>query len=510
LVIAEGTPHLNRILAVGTADKLEAEYGHLAESEDLGGRVVLPGLTDAHIHLRQYANALRSVNLFGSGKQAGLAMLVDRAANTPPGEWVIAYGWSKDLWGDAPLSELDAAVPDHPALLMGVSLHMLWANSAAMRAAGITPSTPDPDEGVIHKDTDGKLTGLFYEEAMELFNHTLPAPEDESTLKLFENAQQALWRMGITGVHDFDRVPSFITLQTLRRQDRLRLRVVKNLPVELLDTFIDAGLRSGFGDDLLRIGSIKAFADGALGSRTAAMLQPYNDAPDNTGMLMLDAEDLTEFGTKAVANGLSLTVHAIGDAANHQMLDGFAAIRRFERENGLPHLRHRLEHLQLLHLDDLNRPAELDLIASMQPIHATSDIDMADVGWGERSRYAYAWQSLLVRGARLAFGSDAPVDTPNPFAGLHAAVTRQRENGYPAPEGWYPQERLTLMDALQGYTRGPAYTAGMEDRLGMLAPGCLADLIVLDEDIIEVPLQEIQHLAPVGTMVGGEWVFRDE
>ncbi|MFN2146473.1 MAG: amidohydrolase, partial [Anaerolineales bacterium] len=221
-----------------------------------------------------------------------------------------------------------------------------------------------------------------------------------------------------------------------------------------------------------------------------------------------DAEDLTEFGAKAVSNGLSLTVHAIGDAANHQMLNGFAALRRYEREHNLPHLRHRLEHVQVLHPDDLDRLAELDLIASMQPIHATSDIDMADIGWGERSRYAYAWETLRSRGTRLAFGSDAPVDTPNPFAGLHAAVTRQRGNGYPGPEGWYPQERLTLMEALTAYTRGPAYTAGMEDRLGMLAPGYLADLIVLEEDLFKIPLHDLQHLAPVATMVGGEWVYR--
>lgn len=508
IVISSQTPYLNRIIAVGQTDRLEAEFGQIAEIEDLGGRVILPGLTDAHIHIRHYANALRSVNLFGVGKAAGLEMLAARVAETPKGEWVTAYGWSKDLWGDAPLSELDAATPNHPTLLMGVSLHVTWANSAAMHAAGITPSTPDPHKGVIDKDSAGRLTGLFYEEAMKLFDHTLPAPTDEATLKLFENAQLDLWKKGITGIHDFDRVPSFITLQTLRQQDRLRLRVVKNLPVELLETFTESGLRSGFGDDLLRIGSIKAFADGALGARTAAMLQPYDDNPGNTGMLMLDAEDLIDFGTRAVSNGFSLTVHAIGDAANHQMLNGFAALRQYEQENHLPHYRHRLEHVQVLHPDDLDRLTELDLIASMQPIHATSDIDMANIGWGDRSRYAYAWQTLNSRGTRLTFGSDAPVDTPNPFAGLHAAVTRQRGNGFPGPKGWYPQERLSLTAAIQAYTQGAAYTAGMEDRLGMLVPGFLADLIVLEENPFQVQSQDLQHLVPIATMVGGEWVFR--
>jgi predicted amidohydrolase YtcJ len=508
IVISGQTPYLNRIITVGQSDRLEAEFGQLAKIEDLGGHVIFPGLTDAHIHIRHYANALQSVNLFGVEKGAGLEKLADRAAETPKGDWVTAYGWSKDFWGDAPLSELDAATPNHPTLLMGVSLHVSWANSVAMHTAGITLSTPKPHKGVIDQDSDGKLTGLFYEEAMKLFDHILPAPTDEATLKLFENAQLDLWKKGITGIHDFDRVPSFITLQTLRQQDRLRLRVVKNLPVELLGTFTESGLRSGFGDDLLRIGSIKAFADGALGARTAAMLQPYDDDPKNTGMLMLDAEDLIEFGTRAVSNGFSLTVHAIGDAANHQMLNGFAALRQYEQENNLPHYRHRLEHVQVLHPDDLNRLTELDLIASMQPIHATSDIEMADVGWRERSQYAYAWQTLNSRGTRLAFGSDAPVDTPNPFAGLHAAITRQRGNGYPGPAGWYPQEKLSLSAALQAYTQGAAYTAGMEDRLGMLAPGFLADLIVLEEDPFLVPPQDLQYLAPTATMVGGEWVFR--
>ncbi|MEJ2759834.1 MAG: amidohydrolase family protein, partial [Anaerolineales bacterium] len=276
-------------------------------------------------------------------------------------------------------AELDAVVPDHPVLLMGVSLHVIWANSAALQAAGITPHTPDPPKGLIQRGPDGGATGLVFEEAMSLFDQTLPAPTAEHTLHLFEHAQQQLWQMGITGIHNFDRIPSFITLQTLRQADRLKLRVVQNLPVASLDDIIASGIRTGLGDELLRIGGIKAFADGALGSRTAAMMQPYLDDQSNTGLLQLDAEDLMEFGQKAVSSGLSLTIHAIGDAANHQMLDGFEQLRRYEQAHQLPHFRHRIEHVQLLHPADLNRLAELDLVASMQPIHATSDIEMADI-----------------------------------------------------------------------------------------------------------------------------------
>ena len=391
---------------------------------------------------------------------------------------------------------------------MGVSLHVLWANTAALKAAGITAQTPDPPKGVIKREPDGSPNGIILEEAMSLFNHLLPHPTAETTLALFERAQEQLWQMGITGVHNFDRIPSFITLQTLKQQRRLKLRVVQNLPVKSLDAIISSGMRTGLGDDLLRVGSIKAFADGALGSRTAAMMQPYLDDPKNTGMLLLDAEDLIDFGEKAVLNGLSLTIHAIGDAANHQMLNGFDHLRRYEQAHSLPRYRHRIEHVQALHPDDIPRLAALDLVASMQPIHATSDIEMADTGWGERSRYAYAWRSLLDAGTKLSFGSDAPVDSPNPFHGIYAAITRRKPDGHPGPEGWYPQERIRLEEALHAYTSGAAYTASLEESLGMLAPGYLADLIVLDQDPFTLPPEELREMHPAATMLGGEWVYQ--
>jgi predicted amidohydrolase YtcJ len=510
LVIDHHAPHSGRIIEIGPSEAILAAYSRHAEVEDMDGAVLLPSLTDAHIHLRHYANFLQSINLFGASKQACLDKVAQQAANTPPGEWIQGYGWSQDNWdGIFPnAEELQAVAPDHPVLLMGVSLHVIWVNHNALQAAGIDATTPDPPNGVIKRDDDGQLTGLIFEEAMSLFNHVLPDPAAKATLDLYQNAQQQLWQMGITGVHDFDRIPSFIALQTLHRQGKLKLRVTKNLPVKSLDYIINSGLRTGFGDDLLRIGHIKAFADGALGSRTAAMFTPYKDDPANTGMLLLDGETMLEFGQKAAANGLALTIHAIGDAANHQILNGFEQLRRFERKKHLPHYRHRVEHVQLLHAQDLSRLAQLDLIASMQPIHATSDIEMANIGWGERSRYAYAWRTLLDANTRLAFGSDSPVDSPNPFFGLHAAVTRQRANGYPGPDGWYPQERIGLLEALKAYTSGAAYITGMEDRLGMLAPSYLADLIVLEKDPFSIPTEELRGLAPTATMLGGDWVYQ--
>jgi len=511
IVISDHPDHAGRIIAVGESDQIRAEFSARAQAQDLHGLTILPGLTDAHIHLQLYANMLQSLQLYGKSKQAILDQVAAKAAQTPKGTWIQGYGWSQDLWGGQfpTAAELDAATQDHPVLLMAVSLHAAWVNSAALQAAGINAQTPDPPKGVFQRDRSGQPTGLILEEAMKVFDHLLPSPTDEPTLAMFELAQEQLWKMGITAVHDFDRIPSFITLQTLHSQGRLKLRVNKNLPVESLDSLVETGVRTGFGDNVLRIGSIKAFADGALGPRTAAMLAPYHDDPGNTGMLLLDAEDLVEFGEKAVLHGLSLTIHAIGDDANHQMLNGFEQLRRFEKAQRLPHLRHRIEHVQLLHPGDLSRLAELDLIASMQPIHATSDLEMADLGWGDRSRYAYAWHTLLKANTRLAFGSDAPVDSPNPFHGLHAAITRQRADGMPAPEGWYPQERIPLIEALKAYTTGAAYTAGMENRIGMLAPGFLADLIVLPKDPFSIPPAELRDLKPSATMLGGEWVYEE-
>ena len=241
------------------------------------------------------------------------------------------------------------------------------------------------------------------------------------------------------------------------------------------------GLRSGFGDDMLRIGSIKAFMDGALGPQTAAMLEPYAGSTNDRGILILDHEQLYEHARTAADHGLGMTVHAIGDRAVHEVLDAFEHLRSYEREQlKSKGLRHRIEHVQLIHPLDAGRLAALDVIASMQPSHAPSDMWMAERYWGERTRYSYAMRTQLEAGARLALGSDAPVEKPNPFQGIHAAVTRRRADGSPGEQGWHPEQRLTLTEALHGFTSGAAYAAGMEDRLGRLAPGCLADLIVLD------------------------------
>jgi predicted amidohydrolase YtcJ len=313
--------------------------------------------------------------------------------------------------------------------------------------------------------------------------------------------------MGLTGVHDFDKRESFLALQELHAQQRLRLRVTKNIPVELLDSAFKIGLRTGFGDDWLRIGAVKAFMDGALGPRTAAMFQPYLGEPENKGSLILDGEQLFEFARQAADGGLGMTVHAIGDRANHEVLNAFEQLRAYETEKGLPHLRHRIEHVQLLHPDDAPRLAKLNIIASMQPVHATSDMVMADKYWGERTSLAYALKTQLDAGARVAFGSDAPVESPNPFRGIHAAVTRRRPDGSPGPAGWHPEQRLSMQQAIEGFTTGAAYAAYAENRQGCLTVGALADLIVLEKDPFTCDLEEVKDLQSSATMVAGEWVL---
>jgi hypothetical protein len=404
------------------------------------------------------------------------------------------------------VSDLDKIAANNPVYLTAKSLHAGWANSAALKLAGITANTPDPANGQLQRDQHGGLTGILLETAMELVSSIIPEPSIGDIAESIEGAQPLLWRMGLTGVHDFDRRACFMALQQLRAQDKLKLRVTKSIPLEDLDHAVELGLRTGFGDDWLRIGSVKAFMDGALGPRTAAMLQPYLNEPENRGILIMDAEELFEAGRRAVEVGLSMAVHAIGDRANHEVLDAYEQLRRFERDHNLPPLKHRIEHVQVLHPDDAGRLAALGIIASMQPIHATSDMHMADRYWGERSALSYAWQTQLQQGARLAFGSDAPVESPNPFLGLHAALTRQQMDGSPA-EGWYPQQRLSIQEALEAYTLGPAYTAGVETRLGRLSPGYLADLIVLPQDPFAIPPSDLIKLESSATMLGGEWVW---
>ena len=496
-----------KIIAVGN-DETIREFDGRAQKKDMDGRVILPGLADAHLHLESYALGLQKIDCETKTMQECLRRVTERAQNAKPGEWVLGHGWNQNDWERWPnAKDLDDCAPNNPVYLTAKSLHAAWANSAALKLANVNANTPDPKDGQIQRDADGAATGILLETAMELVADILPKAGMNETAQAIENAQSILWKMGLTSVHDFDGRNCFMALQYLNRQGKLKLRTVKNIPVTLLDHAAELGLRSGFGNDHLRIGSVKAFMDGALGPRTAAMFQPYLGEPNNQGILNMDAEELFEHARRAADAGLSMTVHAIGDRANHETLNAYDQLRKYEKQKGLPPLRHRVEHVQILHEDDAARFSRLDIIASMQPIHATSDMLMADRFWGERSRLAYAWRAQLDHGARLAFGSDAPVESPNPFFGLHAAVTRRRADGSPNIHGWRPEQRLSIQEAVEGFTTGPAYAAYAEDRLGKLAEGYLADLIVLENDPFACDANELLTARSSATMINGEWVW---
>ncbi len=499
------------ILATGTAEELAAAFpAH--RRVDLGGRTVLPGFIDSHIHLFSYGLQLRRVELRDSRSLAQAVQHVAQAASAAPeGSWVIGRGWNKNLWAEGrwpARDDLDPVSAGHPVAMTSKDGHLLWVNSAALARAGIGPGTADPRGGEIVRDAAGRPTGLLKEEARALVQALLDRPGPAALRAALEEATAAAHRVGLVGAHSMVRdgpwPEAFALLQGARRQGRLRLRVWITIPLDQLDRAAALGLRTGLGDHWLRVGGVKIYADGTLGSQTASMLEPFEGQPGNTGIAIHTADELRDFVGRAVAAGLWPTIHAIGDRANRDVLDVFAAHREAARRTGV---RFRIEHVQLLHPADLPRLAELGVIASMQPIHCTSDRDIADRYWGARSRTAYAWRSLRQEGAVLAFGSDAPVEVIDPWQGLYAATTRRRPDD---PRGtWYGEETLTVEEAVRAYTVGAAFASGEEDSKGTLAPGRLADFIVLDRDVMTEGAADPRSLLQVrvlATIIGGEVV----
>ena len=374
----------------------------------------------------------------------------------------------------------------------------------------MTATTPDPEHGEIMRDDHGEPTGVFFEDAMELIDRKIPQVPMSELAAAMRDAIPHAHRAGLTSVHDFDGARALQAWQILKENEQLNLRVSKTIPVYLLDHAIALGLRSGFGDSWLRINSVKAFADGALGPRTALMIDPYEGEPENRGITVTDKEEMFENVRKASRAGLSSTIHAIGDKANHDVIDVYAAIRQDEAARGDSRLRHRIEHVQLLHPDDFNRLAQFNIIASMQPIHATSDMLIAEKYWGRgRSAGGYTWRTQLNAGAKLAFGSDAPIESFDPLLGIHAAVTRRRADGTPNAEGWFPDQKLSVQEAVHGFTLGAAYASYEEKTKGSLARGKLADLVVLDQDIFTIDPMEILNTKVLATMIDGKFEWQN-
>ncbi len=502
-----------KVLATGDDGEMKALLENGGEWVDLNGRCVLPGLVDAHVHFEGFSLSLQRVNLAGTRNlDEALDRIAAKANDQEAGVWLEGRGWNQTDWpgGAFPTAaDLDQIVSHRPVYLSHKSGHAAWVNDSALKLAGITAETADPPGGQIQRDEEGRPTGILFEEAMDLVGDNIPRATEEQVVAAMRQGQEYCFRAGLTGLHDFDGRRCLGALQRLHQNRELGLRIAKNIPVRYLEHAVGVGLRTGFGDDQLWIGGVKIFADGALGPRTAAMLAPYEGEPENRGIVVTDKEEMYGYASQASANGLSVTVHAIGDRANHDILDVYEAVRHEEavRKTKSP-LRHRIEHVQILHPADFERLATLNVIASMQPIHATSDMEMADRYWGERNQYSYAWRTVKETGAMLAFGSDAPVDPIDPLKGVYAAVSRRRPDGSPGVEGWYPEQRLTMAETIEAFTLGAAFAGNREKRLGSIEAGKWADFTILDRDIFEISQDEIPAVAVAGTVIGGDFKYR--
>ncbi len=498
------------IFALGDRQHLRQTIPSNFSRIDLGGRVILPGLTDAHIHFEKFSLNHELIDCGTSSIDECLARIQSRAEMLEPGEWIRGHGWDQNLWGRyGTKEELDRVTASNPAYITAKSLHAAWANTAALNQAGLSASSADPPKGKLQRREDGSLTGILYEFAMLLISDIIPRPSPSDLSQTMRRGQDKLLRFGITSIHDFDGTRCLQALQLLRENLQQQLRVVKSIHFDDFESCIDAGLRTGFGDEWIRIGAVKLFSDGALGPRTAAMLNPYEVDSSNSGFLLLTAEEITVIGKRAAQNGLALAIHAIGDRANREVLDAFEELRTFEAKNRIKPLPHRIEHLQLISPEDIPRPADLNIIVSMQPIHATSDMQMADRYWGDRVQQSYGWRSQIDAGSMLVFGSDAPVESANPFLGIHAAVTRSPLGGDSDALPWVPKQRINLQEAFNAYSVWPAQSVGLGSKLGRLLPGYLADLIVLDEDPFLLDNSELPAIKPSGVMVNGKWHFLD-
>ncbi|WP_427007814.1 amidohydrolase [Pseudarthrobacter sp. H2] len=496
------------ITATGSYDELRAHAPAGTKSVDLEGAVAIPGLTDAHIHTASLARSRHEVDLRPARSvEDALARVADATTRYGDGDWIFGGWWDFNKW-QMPVQPdrhgLDAACPRNPVALTSADGHTVWANSLALQELGITADTPDPAGGEIVRDAYGNATGILRESAVYPVRRLAASGASGDLVTQLEEAQRYLLSMGLTTVHDIDGTDALQAYSTLRGAGRLQLRVHKLLAQDDLDAAIQSGIRTGQGDPWIRRGAVKIFADGAAGSHTCLMSEPFPGG-DNHGMEVTAYPDLVALARKAASAGIAVAVHAIGDQANHYVLDALEDIRGITAES---RLRHRIEHVQFLQPADVARLAGLGVVASMQPQHCPSDLPILGMVEG-RGLASYAWRSLLDAGATVAFGSDSPVEVPNPFHGLHAAITRTGEDGQP-DGGWEPWERISLREALHAYCVAPGYASGEEGIKGRLRRGMLADFAVLDTDIFNAAPQEVRETRVRLTVTGGEIRYRRE
>ncbi|WP_100658169.1 amidohydrolase [Alteromonas flava] len=484
-----------------------------AEVLDGQGKTLLPGLIDAHGHLLGLGDTLLAIDVRETASAHDAAQQVaDYAKSHPKLSWIQGRGWNQVLWPDKAFPTaaiLDEKIADKPVWLTRVDGHAGWANSAALRIAGIDSSTVSPEGGKILTDDNGNPTGVLIDTAMGLVEQHLPKLDDQLRIEQLNAAGEHLTALGITSMHDAGiDYATYNLYQALAEQGHLPLRVYAMLSAT--DPQLPKMLAAGpiqRADAKLLIRSVKAYGDGALGSRGAALLKPYSDDPHNHGLLVTAEEKLPDLFNQVISKDFALHFHAIGDRANRLALDHFEQV--FERIGGKA-LRNRIEHAQVIALEDIKRFKTLDIIPSMQPTHATSDMNMAEDRIGkQRLQGAYAWQTFLQQGSILAFGSDFPVELANPFYGIHAAVTRQDRNNQPK-NGWVPEQALTVQQAFKAFTLDAAYAADQDTQIGALLPGYWADFILVDQDPFTINPQNLWKIEVQSTYIAGEEVFAKE
>lgn len=550
-----------KVLATGDVEDLRARAAELSapaeasgasatnpgvsalEEIDLGGRVVVPGLVDAHLHVLSYAESLAEVDLRGTATlEEAIAVLRAYAADLPDGMWLTGGRWDFNKWGLAQQPDrelLDAAFPDRPVALSSIDFHTLWCNGAALRAAGVDASTADPAGGAIVRDAHGEATGILRETAADLVWAVVPDLPLEVRVEYLRRAQQEWLAEGLTSVHDIDGAASREAWEELRARGEQRMRVVKYLRPEELAWAVEAGWHTGGGDAWFTRGGLKLFSDGALGSQSSHMSKAYphaHDEPENYGIQITTEDQLVEQITEALAHGIAPAIHAIGDQANHHVLNAYARTAELAEaaraRTGLP-LRGRIEHAQFVQPGDVDRFRELGIIASMQPRHCISDLHLIERLRPDEALAAYAWTDLEDSGAVVAFGSDGPVEPSNPFAAIYAAMTRADISGDPATS-YQCERRMSAYRAWRAHSWAPAFAAGIEERAGHLGAGADADFLVLDidpftfrddsgavvgdgvsgeyasEEALFAHAEALRDAAPVLTVVAGEVAYERE
>ncbi|MDZ7644998.1 MAG: amidohydrolase [Woeseiaceae bacterium] len=496
-----------RILAVGTRAEIEHYIGADTRLLEASGGMVVPGFIDTHVHFATGGAGLASVQLRDAATPDEFSRRIGEfAATLEPGEWLLNGTWDHENWGgELPDREwIDALTPDNPVWVFRLDGHMALANSLALEQAGVDADTPDVDGGEIVRDADGRPTGILKDNAMALVESAVPPPGEAQLDREVRAAMRHVAAQGVTSVHDMAAWPSLAAYRRARAAGELTTRIYSVVPLSDWQRLRDEVREHGTGDEWLRIGGLKGFMDGSLGSHTAAFLEPFTDAPDDRGMLVNSLDDMRRWIGDADAAGLQIMVHAIGDRAIRELLDIYLAVAD---DNGARDRRFRIEHAQHIHPDDLPRFAAQDVIASMQPYHAIDDGRWAERVIGpERALTTYAFRSLIDSGAHVAFGSDWFVAPVKPLLGIDAAVTRRTLDGA-HPDGWIPSQKITVEQALRAYTSEAAFASFEEDLKGRLVPGMLADFVLLDRDLTTIPPAEIRDARVLRTVVGGETVY---